>query len=197
MKAELWVKGLTGLREKFESVLIASVDREGTQKVINFLRESDFYTAPASAKNHNNYKGGLVEHSLLVYENILRLSILLQSEPFDSLVLVSLLHDICKINFYKETTRNAKINGTWVQEPYYTIEDSLPIGHGEKSVIILQRLIPLTNAELMAIRWHMMGFDEAARSYGGAMALRAAADKYPLVTLLHMADLASCYLEEK
>lgn len=199
---DLWVNGLLGLKDKYEAAL-STVDREGIPRVINYLRNTDFYMAPGSAKNHNNYKGGLVEHSLLVYENILGLAgvypdIFNGSLPVvrESLTLVSLLHDVCKVNFYKETTRNKKVNGVWIQEPFYEIEDSLPLGHGEKSIIIIQRLLPLSTEEMMAIRWHMMGFDSSAQDYGGALALRGAAEKYPLLTLLHMADLAACYLED-
>jgi hypothetical protein len=197
MKSEsLWIGGLTGLKEKFTGVL-SQIDRAGIPDLINYLNETDFFIAPASAKNHNNYQGGLVEHSLLVMLNLKRLAEVYcpQYNPYESLIITSLLHDICKTNFYKESTRNVKVNGTWMQEPYFTIEDQFPYGHGEKSVLILQRFIKLTNDEIMAIRWHMLGFDDSAGSYGGSLALRAAAEKYPLVVLLHMADLASCYLE--
>jgi hypothetical protein len=196
-KDELWIGGLVGLKEKYLTTLRV-IDREGIQPLSKFLEESDFFIAPASAKNHNNYKGGLVEHSLLVLYNMQKLSLIYcpDQNPYESLILVSLLHDICKVNFYKETTRNVKIDGVWTQEPYFSIEDSLPLGHGEKSVILLQRFLKLTNEEIMAIRWHMMGFDDSAGGYAGGLALRAAADQYPLVTVLHMADLAACYLED-
>jgi hypothetical protein len=200
MKSEqLWLGGLEGLKSKYKESLFR-VDRSGIPQLFSYLEETDFFDAPASAKNHNNYRGGLVEHSLLVMMNLKNLA-----EGFDglfnpqdeSLILISLLHDVCKVNFYKETTRNIKVNGTWMQEPYYQIEDQFPYGHGEKSVLIIQRFLKLTNDEIMAIRWHMGGFDDAAGSYGGGLALRGAAEKYPLVVLLHMADLAACYLGDE
>jgi hypothetical protein len=194
-RPELWIGGIDGLKTKYLTAL-TNINRAGIADLAKYLQETDFFTAPASAKNHNNYPGGLCEHSLLVMLNAYKLS---EFYPpgllYESVGLVALLHDICKVNFYHQTTRNKKIDGVWTQEPYFEIQDSYPLGHGEKSVIILQRFITMTNEEIMAIRWHMMGFDDAAREYGGSMALRAAADKYPLVTILHMADLASCYLE--
>lgn len=194
-ESDLWVNGLTGLQEKYLTAL-SNINRVGIADLAAYLQETDFFTAPASAKNHNNYRGGLVEHSLLVTINAIKIAEIYKNVLPESVILVSLLHDICKINFYKETTRNKKIDGVWTQEPYFEIQDSYPLGHGEKSVIILQRFIKLTNDEIMAIRWHMMGFDDSAREYGGSLALRAAADKYPLITVLHMADLAACYLCE-
>lgn len=193
-KNELWLGGLEGLKTKYLSLLNA-IDREGITQLSTFLQESDFFVAPASARNHNSYKGGLVEHSIKVYQSLDQLSKLnLCAIPEESRLIVSLLHDICKVNFYKETTRNVKKEGVWMQEPYYSIEDSYPLGHGEKSVIILQRFINLTQDEIMAIRWHMMGFDDSARGYGGSLALREAANRYPLITLLHIVDLSACYL---
>ena len=194
-KNDLWVGGLSGLKDKYLTTL-TNINRVGIADIANFLKESDFFTAPASAKNHNNYEGGLVEHSLLVMINIMNLEKVFWYHSLESLCLVSLLHDICKCNFYAVSTRNAKVEGTWIKEPYFSIEDSYPLGHGEKSVIILQKFMKLTDEEIMAIRWHMMGFDDSVREYGGSMALRAAANKYPLITLLHMADIAACYLLE-
>jgi hypothetical protein len=192
---ELWVGGLDGLKIKYIDTL-SRIDRAGIPDLIKYLQETDFFNAPASGKNHNNYAGGLVEHSLLVMMNLKRLAEVYcpRYNPYESLILISLLHDLCKVNFYKETTRNVKVNGAWTQEPYYTIEDQFPYGHGEKSVLIVQRFLKLTNDEIMAIRWHMGGFDDTAGSYGGGLALRGAAEKYSLVVLLHMADLAACYL---
>jgi hypothetical protein len=192
-----WVGGLNGLKEKYLD-LISTVDRDGIEDLIKYLEESDFFNAPASAKNHNCYRGGLVEHSIAVCNQINILSdVYLNSPDYESLTLISLCHDLCKINFYKETTRNVKINGEWRKEPYFTIEDSFPYGHGEKSVLILSRFVNLSTDEQMAIRWHMAGWDASAGSYEGGLALRNAAERYPLVILLHIADLASVYLEVK
>lgn len=196
-KSQLWVNGLEGLKGKYLKSLLL-INRDGITDLANYLiKDTDFFTAPGSANNHNNYEGGLVEHSLLVAESAMVLhDFFIPKTSNQSTLLVSLVHDICKVNFYTQSTRNAKIDGVWVKQPYFAIDDQLPLGHGEKSVIILQQFIKLTPDEMMAIRWHMMGFDDSSREYGGSMALRNAVNKYPLITLLHMADLAACYLPE-
>lgn len=193
-----WVGGLKGLKDKYIEIL-SLVDRDGIPNLILYLEETDFFIAPASARNHNNYAGGLVEHSLAVCNQIMCLGEIYyknKTELRESMILISLCHDLCKVNFYKETTRNVKVNGAWTKVPYYEIDDQFPYGHGEKSVLILNRFMELSTQEQMAIRWHMAGWDASAGSYEGGLALRNAAEKYPLVILLHMADLASVYLEE-
>ena len=109
--------------------------------------------------------------------------------PQDTLIITSLLHDICKVNYYKMDVRNVKKNGAWVQEPYYTVDDTIPYGHGEKSVMMISEYIKLTNEEKYSIRWHM-GFTEPKESYN---TLGQAFKKYPLALLLHEADLESTY----
>lgn len=208
---ERWVGGLEGLKKQYINFL-SLVNRDGIQDLIKYLQDTDFFIAPASAKNHNNYKGGLVEHSLLVYMGASKLKhiFLKEDENFsESLILVSLCHDLCKINFYtrvvkslprKDAQGNLQLNENkkliFDIGEGYEINDTFPYGHGEKSVLILQRFVKLTNEEIMAIRWHMGGFDSSANSYEGGLALRKAAETYPLVMLLHMADLASVYLQE-
>ena len=116
----------------------------------------------------------------------------------NTIIITSLLHDLCKVNFYKADTKNVKNeNGQWEKVPYFSIDDETPLGHGEKSALILQRYILLTMEELMAIRWHMAGFDDAAKSYAGLLSLNNAMNKYSLVAALHMADLAAVNLRKK
>ena len=105
-----------------------------------------------------------------------------------------LLHDICKSNFYTDSIRNKKIDNKWVQEPYFAVDDMNPLGHGEKSVIIIQQFIKLNENELYAIRWHMMSYDDVTRGYTGNLSLTNALTKYPIITLIHMADLFSISL---
>ena len=195
---ELWVGGLANLKDMYEQLLL-STGRYGMPGLIQYLSGTDFYTAPGSARGHDNYKGGLVEHSLKTYGALLSLKKeFLPDLPQDSLIICSLLHDLCKANFYKEELRNTKTeDGIWIKVPYYVIDDAFPIGHGEKSVIILQQFIRLTMEEIAAIRWHMGGFDDAARQYASGNALNAAAERFPLVILLHMADLAAARLPEQ
>ena len=104
---------------------------------------------------------------------------------------------MCKAQFYKVSSRNVKNEktGQWERQPYYTIEDVFPYGHGEKSVFLIERFLRLKTSEAMAIRWHMGGFDDSAR--GGSFAISQAYEKYPLAVKLHLADLESTYLREK
>jgi hypothetical protein len=115
--------------------------------------------------------------------------------PEDTLKIVGLLHDICKVNFYKRDFRNVKVEGIWTQQPYISVEDQFPCGHGEKSVIMIQRFIQLTDIEIMAIRWHMMAYDDLHCTYAGNLAITNASTKYPLIVLLHMADLSASFLK--
>ncbi|MGN1303100.1 MAG: HD domain-containing protein, partial [Clostridia bacterium] len=111
-------------------------------------------------------------------------------EDNDSTKIVALLHDICKTNFYKTDFRNVKNNGIWEQVPYYTIEDTIPYGHGEKSVMMISEFIKLTPEEKYAIRWHM-GFTEPKELYG---TIGQAYKKYPLALYTHEADLEATYI---
>ena len=146
------------MKEKFIE-LLKSTNRPGIEDLISFLEKTDFFTAPASTRFHGSFEGGLVEHSLKVYEildykaknNVLKLEI-----PDDTIKIVSLLHDICKLNFYKVDYRNAKnALGEWEKVPYYTIDDTIPYGHGEKSVMMISEYIKLTPEEKYSIRWHI------------------------------------------
>ena len=189
------------LRDRFENLLLAT-GREGMSDLLKFINDSDFYSAPASSRFHGAHQGGLLEHSLqvnkdmmIIYEAFRERGRLKDGQiNLHSIIIASLLHDICKVDFYKQDVRNVKTNGVWEQVPYYTIDDKLPLGHGEKSVMILQQYIELTTDEIYAIRWHMAGFDDSAKCYAGGLQLSAALDKCPLLVMLHMADLAAVYL---
>ena len=174
--------------------LLRSTNRNGIEEVINFLEKSDFFKAPASTRYHGNYEGGLLEHSMKVYEIFIekvKNSSIEINTPEDSLIIMALLHDICKANYYKVDYRNAKnqTTGEWEKVPYYTVEDTIPYGHGEKSVMMLTEYIKLTNDEKYAIRWHM-GFTEPKENY---QYLSYAFKKYPVALLLHEADLEATY----
>ena len=170
------------MKEEFLS-LLKSTNREGMDKLIDFIEKTDFFKAPASTKFHGNFEGGLLEHSMKVYE------ILIEVQP-ESLIIIALLHDICKVNFYKVDYRNAKNEfGEWEKVPYYTVEDTIPYGHGEKSVMMLTEYIKLTSEEKYCIRWHM-GFTEPKELYS---TIGQAFKKYPLALLMHEADLEATY----
>ncbi len=187
-------------KEKFISILREKVKREGIEKLIEWLETTDFFIAPASTKFHSAFEGGLCAHSLNVYERFIKLLIGEYGEDFtahiseESVVLIALLHDVCKVNTYKIDYKNVKVDGNWVQQPFYTVEDTLPYGHGEKSVYIINGFVRLTREEAMAINWHMGGFD--ARVKGGSYSLTDAFYKYPICVLFHMADFMSTYLDE-
>lgn len=180
------------MKEKFIE-LLKSTNRPGIEDLISFLEKTDFFTAPASTRFHGSFESGLVEHSLKVYEildykaknNVLKLEI-----PDDTIKIVSLLHDICKLNFYKVDYRNAKnALGEWEKVPYYTIDDTIPYGHGEKSVMMISEYIKLTPEEKYSIRWHM-GYTEPKELYN---TIGSAYKKYPLALMMHEADLEATY----
>ena len=165
--------------------LLQEIPREGMDKLIEFLKASDFFEAPASTRFHGAFRGGLLAHSMKVYE-ILKT----KTPDSDSVRIIALLHDICKANYYKTDYRNAKNElGVWEKVPYYTVEDTIPYGHGEKSVMMLSEFIKLTNEEKYAIRWHM-GFTEPKELYS---TIGLAYKKYPIVLLTHEADLEASY----
>ena len=139
--------------------LLKSTNREGMENLIAFLEKTDFFTAPASTKFHGAFEGGLLEHSMKVYEILkdkAENNVINAKFADDTIKIVALLHDICKANFYKVDYRNAKNElGEWEKVPYYTIDDTIPYGHGEKSVMMLTEYIKLTSEEKYSIRWHM------------------------------------------
>lgn len=188
-------------KEEFIEIFKTYITREGSDKLLDYLEnKSDFFTAPASARYHGSYEGGLCEHSLNVYhcleaylarERVQELYGL-EYAP-ESVALVALLHDACKIGCYKKGFRNVKndATGQWEKVPTYTFDDPLPYGHGEKSVYIVNGFVRLSREEAMAIRWHM-GFSgpEDNRTVGQAL------QKYPLAFALAVADMEASYFLE-
>jgi len=191
-------------KEEFISIYKENIKREGAERLLEYLEKSDFFTAPSSTRYHGSYEGGLVQHSVNVY-HCLRdyLSRPRTRELYgmnysdETIAIVSLLHDVCKINFYTVEMRNKKNEdtGQWEKVPYYAINDTLPYGHGEKSVYILSGFFygdsRLTREEAFAIRYHM-GFSgiEDKNTIGRAL------EMYPLALALNVADMeASYYLE--
>jgi hypothetical protein len=179
--------------EDFYSLAV-SIRRPGIADLLTWLKtETDFFTAPASTKYHGAHEGGLCEHSINVCNRLIAIAPF-ETDP-DSIRIVSLLHDVCKINNYKTEMRNTKIDGRWEQVPYYTYaDDPLPYGHGEKSVYLISKFIKLTDEEAMAINWHMGPFDERAK--GGSPIMSAAFTKFPLALYIHQADMQATYFDE-
>ena len=191
-----------GSKEQFCEIYRNYITREGTQELLNFMlgSGSDFFTAPASTRFHGNYEGGLCEHSVNVYNNLKEYlnrpytkQLFAQQYSNESIAIVSLLHDLCKMNCYKTSYRNTKNEaGQWIKVPYFEFDDNLPYGHGEKSVYIISGFMKLTREEAFAIRYHM-GFS----STDDARNVSKAFEMYPLAFALSVADQeASFYLEE-
>ena len=189
-------------REEFIAVYQENIQRRGADRLLEWLDSdaSDFFTAPSSTRFHGAYEGGLVEHSLNVYEclkdylNRPRTKELygMDYTP-ETIAVTALLHDICKVGFYAVDYRNAKNEqGVWEKVPYYTIDDTLPYGHGEKSVYIITGFMRLTREEAFAIRFHM-GFSgsEDINLVGRAF------EKFPLAYALHAADMEASYFLER
>ena len=186
-------------KQLFVETLI-STNRKGIDKVLEKLDESGFYDAPASSKFHLSFKGGLLKHSLNVYNAALMLrgkAILARPEledqlPLDSVAICTLLHDTCKTDIYKEGILSRKnADGYWEKYVGYQVDYNmgLPIGHGEKSVIMLLSWgLELTPEEMLAIRWHMGPWDLPMQSAEHKESFNAAKAKSPLVSLVQSAD---------
>lgn len=182
------------------------IKRDGICNLMKWLEnETDFFTAPASTRYHGAHEYGLVEHSLNVYRNLVNLVTNNWPEnkqempDGETVAIVSLFHDICKANFYGVEMRNRKNENTgkWEKVPFYMINDQFPAGHGEKSVILLQKFITLTPQEIMAVNWHMGFSDIRASQFSGMNSVSNAMDKYPLVVMNHMADLMATFFDEE
>lgn len=186
------------LQLKFETIARKAIQREGIEDVLKYLDEkTDFYTAPASTRFHGDHEGGLVEHSINVF-NMLRKSEMLDRDKYniENVAIVALFHDLCKANTYATEMRNKKENGQWIQVPFYTVDEEYPYGHGEKSVYILMREgLKLTDEEALAIRWHMGAFTDSVK--GGSYSLNPAFEMSHLALELHIADMRATSILEK
>ena len=187
-------------KERFIELFKSKITREGADKLLDFLTSSssDFFTAPASARNHSSFEGGLCEHSLNVYE---RLNSYVKSEHFksmgfeysdESIAIVSLLHDLCKVNVYKKGFRNVKDEkGVWQRVDTFEFDDQMPYGHGEKSVYMITPFMKLTREEAFAIRYHM-GYS----STEDVRNVSAAFEMFPLAFAVSVADSEATYYIE-
>ena len=176
------------------------VERPGRGNLVRWLEEeSDFFTAPCSTEFHLARPGGLVQHTLNVYdlltEKVDRYG--LDDITEETVIICALGHDLCKCNFYVKGTRNVKENGKWFEKEVWKVKDQFPMGHGEKSVSILQDFIPLLPEEKLAIRWHMAAYDAAIHfNYPSGFPFREAS-KITLVVLLFTADYEASQIVEK
>ena len=173
--------------------------RRGIENVLTELRALGFFSATASARFHGNYPGGLLKHSLNVYDEAMLVrdaQLGLKPDvaarlPTDSIAIVALLHDVCKAEVYKEIEKFRKDKyGQWEKYNAYGVDyTEFPLGHGEKSVIRLLRWgLEMTDDEIIAIRWHMSGFDLAFQSPEIRNNYNEASGKCPLLAVLKAAD---------
>lgn len=169
--------GVEELKQEFIH-LLSFVERDGVQSLLDWLESTDFYTAPASTKYHGAYAGGLLEHSLNVYYRLVKRN---TGINLDTLTIAALLHDVCKANFYEKTDGGG-----------YRVNNLFPIGHGEKSVILIMKHMQLTDEEITAISWHMGRFDDRA----GGHDMIQAWEKCPLALHLHLADMEATWFDE-
>jgi hypothetical protein len=186
-------------KERFIGLLLAT-NREGVVDLCRWLEdETDFFTAPASTRHHGAHEAGLLAHSLAVYDWLEKLAVMMpEFTTRESAIISALLHDLTKVNFYAVSQRNVKNEetGKWEKQPYYAINDQLPVvGHGAKSVILAQRFIRLTVEETMAIGHHMGAW--GAADYTERQTLNQAMQIYPLILALQMADQAATFWEGK
>lgn len=187
-------------KEKFIELYEANIKREGSVALLEYLKSSDFFAAPASTKFHLAVEGGLCLHSINAYNRLLSLVKLEYGEDWaakilpETVAICGLLHDVCKVDMYVVEYRNVKVEGGWDKKPFFAIDEKLPYGHGEKSVYIINGFLRLTREEAIAINWHMGSFDDRVK--GGSYSISQAYGRFPLAVLMHMADMSASYLDE-
>ena len=187
-------------KQRFLDIYNSEIKRDGADKLLEFLLKSDFFTAPASARFHCSYEGGLCEHSVNVYEALkgyLNSPRVKEAYGFDysdeSIAIVALLHDLCKIGVYKKGFRNVKDeSGVWKRVDTFEYDDQLPYGHGEKSVYIISGYMRLTREEAFAIRYHM-GYSSEREDPRN---VSAAFEMFPLAFAVSVADSEATYFIE-
>lgn len=193
------------IKEEFLT-LLRSTERD-VEDMIEELESNGFMEAPASAGHHLNVAGGLVEHSLntcksalAIWEGMKTLNPSLEkSTPKDSVIIAALLHDVCKSDVYFRTVKQKKnkATGTWEESEGYKVSyKNFPMGHGEKSVIMILPFLELTDAEMLAIRWHMGAWSIDKSNYEEVRNYDTACKLNPLVPIIHAADMLSSHLLE-
>lgn len=185
------------LKNEFENIARKYIKREGLEDLLEWLSDTDFYLAPASSRYHGAHEGGLVIHSLNVFKRLKDLLPMYDEGntiTMESAAIVALFHDLCKVDFYKVSSRNVKneVTGRWEKKPYYTYEEFFPYGgHGSKSVYLTQNFMKLAPDEAASINCHMGPWDR--QDYGRP------GDVFGvnlLAWLVHIADEAATYIDK-
>lgn len=195
-------------RADFMAVYSNTIKRDGAAAMLYWLdSKTDFFTAPASGKYHLAQPGGLAVHSLNVYKRLLEITArdvfggtdgaLLAEEVRETVVILGLLHDVCKEGVYHQETKRRKNpdTGKWEDCLGYTFRDPFPLGHGEKSLYLITRHMALTEEEALAIRWHMGAYDDAVK--GGSRSMTEAMNLTPWVWRLQEADMCAAWIDER
>ena len=189
-----------GVKEEFIKIYREYIKRDGADKLLEYLQSTDFFTAPASSRFHNDFDGGLCDHSINVYYRLKKLidaeDSLYNKYSDETIAIIGLLHDLCKINFYVKDYRKVNEGGVWLTKPYYKIDEVYPYGHGEKSVYIINKYMKLTDIEALAINWHMGPYDQRVKGQS-PQTLEAAMHVDDIVLLTYIADSLATYLDEK
>ena len=177
--------------DDFMTIVQSIQFKRSPDKLLQYLTQSDFFYAPAARSHHDAQQGGLYNHSKKVYNAMRILNKVSKNKTDDqSLFYMGFGHDICKINIYKEKQQWFKDqHNKWQSKPGWQIVDPFPVGHGQKSIIIMLKYVQLTNEQMLAIRWHMGGFDNYVRDQIGKHTYAQAQDATPLTRMLHIADL--------
>ena len=185
---------LSALKIEFKDIVANTIHRDGIGDLMTWLDSTDFYSAPSSTRYHGAEPGGLVAHSIAVYN---RLKQKQTDETDETIAIASLFHDLCKCNFYRQTFRNVKneVTGKWEKVPAYDIDDKFPLGHGEKSMFTIMKFMKLTDEEALAIRWHM-GFSAVEQQFEKP-AMARAMQICKLVIQLQEADTEASFWDGK
>ncbi len=192
------------IKQEFLDIYNTHIKRDGSESLLKWLEESDFFTAPASGRYHLAEETGLVQHSINVYKRFRDLLVTEYGEDYvvntiseETVAIIGLLHDICKVNFYTKGTRNVKneATGQWEKVEVWNVDEKMVYGHGSKSVYILMRFIYLTHEEATAIRFHMGGFEYPGTTFVEP-GLTKVYNEFPLTLMIHLADMQACYLDE-
>lgn len=198
-------------KETYKALCREYIQRDGLEALLEYLDGTDFFTAPSSTSFHLNEDGGLCLHSMNVFRTAMKLyesvghEALASGEgpfqgeiPTESIAICALFHDLCKVKLYQKTEKWKKDDeGRWITYPAYEVKDEFPLGHGEKSCLIVSWYMKLKRDELLAIRWHMGMFDMADYGTSQSYSFRNALDQCALVSLLHSADFLASNLLEK
>ena len=186
-------------KERYLKLLEEVLHEEDFNNIKDWLETGDFFSAPASTKYHLHGEGGLCQHSLNVYDCLSKkLKDWGLEYPENSIRIVSLMHDWCKINVYVKSTRRVPPErsgtGKWETEEVWIKDDAYHLGHASKSVYLIQQFIPLNMLEIEAIHSHMGSTDLSTMF--NSFDLNSIFSVNPLAICLHLADMESSYLME-